>query len=259
MRTIYAFGNPVAKWLLPLVGVLYLGAFLLARRRPRMAVWIGAVVAANALLLALVLSIGQQLFVNQLAGTAFGPASRVFFETLLAYLERGQEVVLWLGLILVVAGLFAGANRYGTAVRRTLSGGLEKIGIKLGGHRDRRHGPAAGWRPTCMAAGGRRRARGVVLLWGNNVTTAGCGGPWRWCWSSSPLQVLVGAGREERAGTLAPDWDNVAGGVDERSHQRHPDRGIASPRPVLPGSRRSRTFIAWADAEQRGEQELAHV
>ena len=42
LRTIYAFGNPVAKWLLPIAGVLYLAAFLLARRRPRMAVWIGA-------------------------------------------------------------------------------------------------------------------------------------------------------------------------------------------------------------------------
>ena len=63
-RTIYAFSNPIAKWLLPLVGVLYLASLLLARRRPRMAVWIGAVIAANALLLALVLSVGKQLFVN---------------------------------------------------------------------------------------------------------------------------------------------------------------------------------------------------
>ena len=133
LRTIYAFGNPVAKWLLPIAGVLYLAAFLLARRRPRMAVWIGALVAANALLLALMLSVGQQLFVNQLAGTAFGPASRVFFQTLVSYLERGQAVVLWLGLIIVVAGLFAGANRYGTAVRRTLSGGLENIGSSVAG------------------------------------------------------------------------------------------------------------------------------
>src|SRR6478735_215491 len=74
-RTIYAFSNPIAKWLLPLVGVLYLGALLLARRRPRMAVWIGALVAANALLIAFAVSVGQQLFVNHLSDTAFGPAS----------------------------------------------------------------------------------------------------------------------------------------------------------------------------------------
>ena len=180
MRTIYAFGNPVAKWLLPLVGVLYLATFLLARRRPRMAVWIGAVIAANAVLLAVVLSIGQQLFVNALAGTTFGPASRVFYETLLSYLERGQEVVLWLGVILVVAGLFAGANKYGAAVRRTLSGGLENIGSSIGGSGVT---PAGRWvetnvawlRVVVIALGI------VVLLWGNNAT-------------HGPAVVVAGAG-----------------------------------------------------------------
>jgi hypothetical protein len=206
MRTIYAFGNPVAKWLLPIVGVLYLAALLLARRRPRMAVWIGALVAANAALLALVLSIGQQLFVNELAGTTFGPASRVFYETLLSYLERGQEVVLWLGLIVVVAGLFAGPNRYGTAVRSSLSGGLESIGSSIGGNALTAAGRwvetnVAWLRIAAVALGA------VVLLWGNSVSTD------RLWWSLAlvlallaGLQVLVGAGRDrEQAGSPRPD------------------------------------------------------
>jgi len=206
MRTIYAFGNPVAKWLLPIVGVLYLAALLLARRRPRMAVWIGALVATNAALLALVLSIGQQLFVNELAGTTFGPASRVFYETLLSYLERGQEVVLWLGLIVVVAGLFAGPNRYGTAVRSSLSGGLESIGSSIGGNALTAAGlwvetNVAWLRIAAVALGA------VVLLWGNSVSTD------RLWWSLAlvlallaGLQVLVGAGRDrEQAGSPRPD------------------------------------------------------
>ena len=65
-RTIYAFANPVARWLLPVVALLYLAAFLLSRRRPRMTVTIGIILAANALLLALALSIGRQLFINDL-------------------------------------------------------------------------------------------------------------------------------------------------------------------------------------------------
>jgi len=52
LRTIYAFANPLALWLLPLVGAMYVAAFVLSRRRPRMVVTVGAVVAANALLLA---------------------------------------------------------------------------------------------------------------------------------------------------------------------------------------------------------------
>jgi len=166
-----------------------------------MAVWIGAIVAANALLLALMLSIGQQLFVNHLAGTAFGPASRVFYQTLLAYLERGQEVVLWLGLILVVAGLYAGANRYGTAIRTTLSGGLENIGTKITdtgldviARTGRWVAANAGWLRVVVVALG-----AVVLLWGNNASTD------RLWWSLAlvlvllaVLQVLVGAGREHK-------------------------------------------------------------
>ena len=128
--------------------------------------------------------VGQQLFVNQLAGTAFGPASRVFFQTLVSYLDRGQAVVLWLGLIIVVAGLFAGANRYGTAVRRTLSGGLENIGSSVAGSGIT---PAGRWvesnvawlRVAVIAVGA------VVLLWGNDVSTG------RLWWSLALVVVLL--------------------------------------------------------------------
>ena len=92
-RTIYAFANPMARWLILVVAALYLAAFLLSRRRPRMTVIIGLALLANALLLALALSIGRQLFINELAGTVFGPASSVFYDTLLAYLERGWQVL----------------------------------------------------------------------------------------------------------------------------------------------------------------------
>ncbi|MFJ9388564.1 hypothetical protein ACIRON_07085 [Nocardioides sp. NPDC101246] len=195
VRTIYAFSNPVAQWLLPVVGVLFLAALVLARRRARMAVWIGAIVAANALLLAWVLSIGEQMFVNALSGTDFGPASRIFFDTLLTYLERGQQVVLWLGLIIVLAGWFAGSNRYGTTARTTIGGGLESLGARLGdspvGAAGRWVAANVGWVRVVVVALG-----GVVLLWGNNVSMD------RLWWSLAlvvallvVLQVLVGAGR----------------------------------------------------------------
>ncbi|WP_426560751.1 hypothetical protein ACPPVT_12665 [Angustibacter sp. McL0619] len=196
LRTIYAFSNPVARWLLPVVGLLYLAAFLLARRRPRMTVAIGAVVACNALLIALALSVGEQLFVNQLAGTTFGPASRVFYDTLLAFLQRGQQVLLAFGLVLVMAGWFAGSNRYGTAVRSTVVGGLEGIGSRLGA------GAVAGAGRWVLANIAWLRAAiialGIVgLLWGNDVSLS------RVWWSLAIvvvllacLQVLVGAGRQ---------------------------------------------------------------
>ena len=58
-RTTYAVVNPVAKWLLVIVAGLYLAAVVLSRRRPRMTVIIGAVLAANSLLVAFALSISS--------------------------------------------------------------------------------------------------------------------------------------------------------------------------------------------------------
>jgi hypothetical protein len=205
IRDIYAFTNPVARWLLPLVGLLYLLAFILARRRPRMTVAIGAVLAANALLVALALSIGRQLFVNELSGTVFGPASTVFYDTLLTYLQRGQQVFLAFGLILVVAGWFAGSNKYGTTVRTTVSSGLEELGTQLAGTGHisgvgRWVRPNAGWLRVVVVALG-----AVVLLWGNEVTLT------RLWWSLAvvllllaTVQILFGAGRPARETQPAP-------------------------------------------------------
>jgi hypothetical protein len=151
------------------------------------------------LLVALTLSIGRQLFVDQLAGTAFAVASRVFFDTLLAYLERGQQVLLALGLVLVVAGWFAGSNKYGTAVRTSLAGGLEGTGTRLP---DGQVGGVGRWvtanvewlRTVVVVLGV------VVLLWGNDVSLS------RLWWSLALvlvllvlIQVLVGAGRAATA------------------------------------------------------------
>jgi hypothetical protein len=194
VRTIYAFSNPVAQWLIALVAALFLGALLLSRRRPRMTVAIGLVLAGNAVLVALMLSVGRQLFVNELAGTVFGPASTVFYDTLLSFLERGQKVLLWLGLIITAAGWFAGTNSTGTATRRTVAGGLESVGSVLA------DGPVGGagrwvkanavWLRIVVGLLGF-----VVLLWGFDIS------PSRLAWSTALVvvllalvQILVGAG-----------------------------------------------------------------
>ncbi len=205
VRTIYAFSNPVARWLLVVVALLYLGGLILSRRRPRTTVVIGVLLAANALLVALVLSIGRQLFINQLAGTVFGPASHVFYDTLLSYLERGQRVMLWLGLILVVVGWFAGRTKTGLAARTTTTSGLESVGSSLA---DTSVAGVGRW--TLANAVWLRIVAGVlgliVLLWGLDVSVS------RLVWSTvlvavllALIQVLIGAGRS--VGTPAAPGD----------------------------------------------------
>jgi hypothetical protein len=213
LRTIYAFANPLAQWLIVVVAGLYLIALVLARRRPRMTVIIGALLAANALLVASALTVGRQLFIDALSGTTFGPASEVFYNTLLAYLDRGRQVFLWLGLILVILGWFAGPNRYGAALRTATTRGLEGIGGVLA---DSPVGEAGRW----VATNSRwlRVAVGllgvVVLLWGNNVSTS------RLFWSLAlvlgllaVLQVLVGAGRATPVSRGVPPARAVPGTV----------------------------------------------
>jgi hypothetical protein len=183
-RNIYAFTNPVAKWLIVLVAVLYLAAFMLARRRPRMATTVGLVIAANAALLGLFLSVGRQLFVNGLSGSILGPAGSVLFATLLGYLERAWHVLFWLGLIIALAGLLAGPNAPGTAVRHTVRRGLESIGAELPSSAV---GAVGAWvrtnarwlRPVAGILGV------VVLLWGNDVSLS------RLFWSTVTVIVLL--------------------------------------------------------------------
>jgi hypothetical protein len=206
-RTIYAFADPLARWLIVVVVALYLAAFLLARRRPRMTVTIGVVLAANALLVAFCLSVGRQLFIDKLAASDFGPASSVFYDTLLSYLERGWKVLLWLGLFLVVAGWFTGPNRPGTAARSTVSGGLQTVGAALAdgpvGGTGRWVAANARWLRVVIGVLG-----AVVLLWGNDLS------PTRLLWSLvlvvvllAVLEVLIGAGGRNRASTHATAGD----------------------------------------------------
>ncbi len=199
VKTIYAFSNPVAKWLIWVVALLYLGALLLARRRPRMTVIIGLVLAANALLVALLLSTGRQLFINELTGTVFGPASSVFYDQLLTYLMRSRKVLLWLGLILVFVGWYASSNRSATAVRGSVSDSLESGGAALPAEHV---GGVGRW--VAANALWLRIAAGVVgavvLLWGNEAS------PTRLVWAVivvvallAGIQALVGAGNSPGA------------------------------------------------------------
>ena len=207
-RTVYAFTDPVSQWLLPVVGVLYLAAFVLARRRPRMGMVIGVLLAVNALLLALLLSVGRQLFIDEAAGTQFAPASADFFDALFAFLDRAQGVLLALGLVLAVLGWFAGSSRSARAVRAPVAGGLERAGAEV----SEQHVSQAGrwveanvrWLQACAGAIGF-----VILFWGSDVTMT------RLWWSLATvivllvlLRVLVGAAHPSPSSGTAPDPDS---------------------------------------------------
>lgn len=132
LRTMYAFTSLAGLWLIGVVAVLFVAAFLLARRRPRMAVLIGVALVADAFLAALLVSFGRHLLLDQFAATAFGPASAMFYDTLLAHVQQGRHALLWLGAALVSMGWVTGSAASAAATRRRLSAGLARVGIKRG-------------------------------------------------------------------------------------------------------------------------------
>ena len=183
-RTVYAFTRPIATWLLPVVALLYLIAFMLARRRPLMATAIGVSFAVNALLVAFALNVSERLVVNAFSGTVLAPASTVIYTQLLSFLTRGWQVILWLGVILIVAGWFAGITGAAVAFRRWLSGGLRAGGAAVGTQglvpTGRWVASNAGWlRVVAVVIGA------VVLLWGMDTSLS------RLAWSTVLVVVLL--------------------------------------------------------------------
>lgn len=204
-QNIYAFTNPIAKWLIWVVLALYLGAIVLASRRARLTAWVGVAMVANGLLIAFLLAVGRQVFVNQLAGTVFGPASKVFYNGLLKYLERGGQSLVTLGVILVIAAWFAGSNSSGTAARSVIGNGLESVGAAVSIDQVRATGRWVGSNLTLL------RwviiALGVIIAVAENEVT-----PERLLWSTvfvlvllAVAQALVGAGKAAPAPGTPPE------------------------------------------------------
>jgi hypothetical protein len=133
IRFIYSLTSPILQWLPLLVAAMFALSIALARRRARTVVATGIVVTVTAFLLTIGLAIGQTAFTNQLSGTPFGPASQVFWDTLLEYLIIGVQGVLTLGIVLIVAGWFGGLTKSAAYVRGHITKGLGELSARMSG------------------------------------------------------------------------------------------------------------------------------
>jgi hypothetical protein len=127
VRTIYSVTSPILQWTILGVILAFLAAAIIAVRRPRVTAWIGAGLAFWAVVLAIALAIGERVFVNQLAGTPFGPASEVFYSTLLRYLTNSVSALILIGVGLWIVGIYLGNTRGGRAVRAAVQALSEKV------------------------------------------------------------------------------------------------------------------------------------
>jgi hypothetical protein len=131
VRFIYSLTSPILQWLPLLVAAMFALSIALARRRARTVVATGIVLVATAFLLTIGLAVGESSFSNQLSGTAFGPASQVFWDTLLEYLILGVQGVMMLGIVLIVAGWFGGRTAWARKARGEITKGLAELGGRM--------------------------------------------------------------------------------------------------------------------------------
>ena len=205
LRTIYSFTQPVAQWLIFAVAFMFAGAILLARRRSRALVAVGLVIAVDALVVRLAMSIGEATFVDALSTTAFASASTVFYTTIVTYLIAFIRTLFVLGLLLALIGWFIGDSPSSIASRTWLSTMLSG-----GGARVKSLAGVGAWvkprrtwlRAVVIAVGALTliaadRISGAILFW-------------------TLVAVLVGIGVIEfLAGAAAPDGADDSDLVDE--------------------------------------------
>lgn len=165
----YAIGQPVAQWLIYAVLLLFVGAVLLARNRPRMTVAVGVAVLLGAVAVRLGLVAGQNQVSLSLQDTPFALAERAFFTILTAFLVDAVRTAFVLGLILVAVGWYLGRSSAATRLRSGVSGVLTGAGDRAAEGPLAEVGAFVGrtrtvWRVLVVAI-----AVGVVLL-SNQVT-----------------------------------------------------------------------------------------
>lgn len=131
IRLIYSLTSPILTWFPLIIAALFALSIALARRRARLVVTLGIVLLVEAGLLSVAIGAGQERFENQLIGTAWQPASAIFWDTLLNFLLLGIQAVLLLSVVLIVAGWFGGRTRAARLVRGRIIRGLDDIGDRL--------------------------------------------------------------------------------------------------------------------------------
>jgi len=149
LQTIYRFTDPLLAWLPVIVAIVFTIVIALSRRRSAWVIATGVVAVVWATLILVVVQQGQDAFTNQLSGTVFGPASTIFFDTLLRYLIAGVQALAVLGVVAIVAGWFSGRSRPARALRAPLIRGLSEVGSHINaaevGSFVRRYSTALNW------------------------------------------------------------------------------------------------------------------
>ncbi|MCX6432082.1 MAG: hypothetical protein NTX29_04615 [Actinobacteria bacterium] len=131
VQTVYQLSSPILQWLPLVVAIMFGLAIGFARRRARTVVATGIVLLVSGVVILAGLGVAETAFVNELAGTPWGPAAGVFWATLLDYLIAGTQAIVTLGIVVIIAGWFGGRTRLARAARGQVTTGLDQLSGRM--------------------------------------------------------------------------------------------------------------------------------
>ncbi|MDA2987025.1 MAG: hypothetical protein O2789_04755 [Actinomycetota bacterium] len=131
LRLVYSLTSPLLEWLPLVIAALFALSIFLARRRARTTVATGIALLVAGVLVWQGLGIGETVFVDQLAGTVFAPASTVFWNTLFVYLVAGTKAISLIGIAVIFAGWLSGRTSSARWVRGHITRGLSEISSRM--------------------------------------------------------------------------------------------------------------------------------
>ncbi len=121
VRSIYQLTSPIAAYGIYFVLLLYLVAILVSTKRMRMVMFTGISFLIGAILLRMLMSIGESSLGVAFADTPLAGTEEAFFTTLTSFLKTAVQATFALGLILVVVGWLAGASSAAISARKGMS------------------------------------------------------------------------------------------------------------------------------------------
>jgi hypothetical protein len=128
----YKIAQPIARWLIFAVLLLFVVAVLVSRRRARMVIGVGVSLVLGALVIRLLMAYGQTQIEVNLSGTSWAVAQDAFFTILTQYLLTAVRATFVLGVVLAIVGWYLSGTASATATRTYLTKVISGAGAGAG-------------------------------------------------------------------------------------------------------------------------------
>lgn len=137
VRSIYKLTSPIAAYGIYVVFLLFIIAIFVSTKRMRMVMFTGIGFIVGAILLRILMSVGESSLGVAFADTPFAGTEDAFFTTLTTFLKTSVQACFVFGLILAIVGWLAGGSSAANSARRGMSslsaaGGKRTTNAQLG-------------------------------------------------------------------------------------------------------------------------------